>query len=188
MNQSKIATLWKQMFQDYYKILGITANATHEDIKKAYWSKAKIYHPDVNNAKNASQLFALISEAYEVLSDANKRLKFDSNYTKRESFHYDWKSYQQVPRRKRSHTKDMRESHPVLFNLLFLFGMFVGFILTILSIAGTYLRLWPGIFIVIAIPGIILIIEGFNGIIGRETHYEKLFSRLLKRNKKRFGK
>lgn len=52
---------------DYYHILGITPNATLEQIKKAYRNKAKLYHPDVNKAADAQEQFILVNEAYEYL-------------------------------------------------------------------------------------------------------------------------
>ncbi|KAI1708829.1 dnaJ domain-containing protein [Ditylenchus destructor] len=63
--------------KDYYKILGIAKNAAESDIKKAYYSLAKKYHPDVNKDKGAGEKFQELSEAYEVLSDAKKRRDYD---------------------------------------------------------------------------------------------------------------
>ncbi len=66
------------MFIDYYKILGIEKNATREEIKKAYRKLARKLHPDLNpNDKNAKQKFQEINEANEVLSDPEKRKKYD---------------------------------------------------------------------------------------------------------------
>jgi curved DNA-binding protein len=63
---------------DYYKILGIEKNAAAEDIKKAYRKLARKYHPDVNpNNKEAHKKFQEINEANEVLSDPEKRKKYD---------------------------------------------------------------------------------------------------------------
>lgn len=63
---------------DYYQILGISKNATAEEIKKAYRKKALQFHPDKNpNNKNAEAQFKQVSEAYEVLSDQNKRQIYD---------------------------------------------------------------------------------------------------------------
>lgn len=65
-------------FVDYYKTLGIAKNASAEDIKKAYRKLARKLHPDVNpNDKEAHKKFQQINEANEVLSDAEKRKKYD---------------------------------------------------------------------------------------------------------------
>jgi len=65
-------------FVDYYKILGVAKNASDEDIKKAYRKLARKHHPDLNpNNKEAHKLFQQINEANEVLSDPEKRKKYD---------------------------------------------------------------------------------------------------------------
>ena len=63
--------------KDYYKILEVSKNATQAEIKASYRSLAKKYHPDKSNSPRAAQLFAEINEAYEVLSDPEKRLQYD---------------------------------------------------------------------------------------------------------------
>ena len=63
---------------DYYKVLGLDKNATQEDIKKAYRKLARKHHPDLNpNDKEAHKKFQQINEANEVLSDPEKRKKYD---------------------------------------------------------------------------------------------------------------
>ncbi len=64
---------------DYYKVLGVDKNASEEDIKKAYRKLARKHHPDLNpNDKEAHKKFQEINEANEVLSDADKRKKYDA--------------------------------------------------------------------------------------------------------------
>lgn len=66
-------------YKDYYEILGVSKDATSNDIKKAYKKLAKKYHPDLNQGdKNAEEKFKEINEAYEVLGDEGKRKKYDT--------------------------------------------------------------------------------------------------------------
>lgn len=65
-------------FIDYYKILGVAKDASADDIKKAYRKLARKYHPDLNpNDKDANKRFQEVNEANEVLSDPEKRKKYD---------------------------------------------------------------------------------------------------------------
>src|SRR5512140_1868164 len=65
-------------FVDYYKLLGLEKTATAKDIKSAFRKLARKYHPDLNpNDKNAKSNFQQINEANEVLSDPEKRKKYD---------------------------------------------------------------------------------------------------------------
>lgn len=63
--------------KDYYAILGIDRNASESDIQKAFRQKARTLHPDINKAPDAEERFKEVNEAYEVLSDPQKREYYD---------------------------------------------------------------------------------------------------------------
>lgn len=87
------------MFIDYYKILEIDKGATVKDIKNAYRKLARKYHPDLNpNDKDAKKNFQQINEANEVLSDPDKRRKYDQ-YGK------DWKHAEEYEKAQQYETK-----------------------------------------------------------------------------------
>ena len=77
-------------FKDYYKILGVDRKADDKTIKSAYRRLARKYHPDVAKTKDATERFKEVSEAYEVLSDPEKRRRYDS-------LGPDWQRYTQAP-------------------------------------------------------------------------------------------
>jgi curved DNA-binding protein len=77
-------------YRDYYQTLNVSKNANQDEIKKAYRKLAREYHPDVNpDDPNAEEKFKDINEAYQVLSDEDKRKKYDQ-------FGSQWKQYQQA--------------------------------------------------------------------------------------------
>lgn len=65
------------MAKDLYEVLGVAKNATDDEIKKAFRRRARELHPDVNKAEDAEDQFKELNEAYDVLSDANKRAQYD---------------------------------------------------------------------------------------------------------------
>lgn len=74
-------------FQDYYKTLGVKRDADEQQIRKAYRELARKYHPDVNKAADAEERFKAVNEAFQVLSDPDKRARYDR-------FGADWERYQ----------------------------------------------------------------------------------------------
>jgi curved DNA-binding protein len=77
-------------YKDYYKILGVSKNASQDEIKKAYRKLALKYHPDKTSGdKKSEERFKEIGEAYEVLKDSEKRKKYDQ-------LGANWKQYEQA--------------------------------------------------------------------------------------------
>ena len=63
--------------RDYYEVLGVSKDADDKELKKAFRSLARKYHPDKNDSPDADEKFKEIQEAYAVLSDSDKRRNYD---------------------------------------------------------------------------------------------------------------
>src|ERR1044072_3125280 len=84
------------MNKDYYKVMGVSEDASEKDIKIAYRQLARKYHPDVSKVPNAEEHFKELGEAYEVLKDPAKRAEYD-RHRKGPTFdqshrQYNWRS------------------------------------------------------------------------------------------------
>lgn len=94
-------------FIDYYKVLGLSKDATQDDIKKAYRKLARKYHPDLNpDDKEAHKMFQQINEANEVLSDAEMRRKYDQ-YGAQYGEH--WKQAEEYEKARAAHGRGTRQ-------------------------------------------------------------------------------
>ncbi len=158
--------------KDYYKILGIEPGADLESIRKAYRNQAKIYHPDLNNSAQANEFFILLNEAHTVLTDEAQRIVYDQHYLSKEhkkeeakNFHYDWNSMYNMQNRPRQ-----RPSIPGQV-MQFAFGleMFLGFTEALLVLGYIFRGPIHPVYGVTGIPGILLVIDGWKGIVGRKS-------------------
>jgi curved DNA-binding protein CbpA len=193
------------MLYDFYKILDLPRTASSEDIKRAYRNKAKRIHPDINNSPKANEVFAVVNEAYETLSDDQKKYFYDlklnyidtekanaerkkqyygssvKNDTFSNSSHFqnEWHNISKAAYQEKTDADYYRQS-PILYNLFFASGMLIGFIIIIVTIVGTFKNFWPFPFIIIVVPGFILVREGWNGMMGKRTVMGGILKRLRK--------
>lgn len=79
--------------KNHYETLGVSKEATNEEIKKAYRLKAKEFHPDVNKSDDAEERFKEVNQAYEVLSDSKTRKEYYEKYDERSDEGSDEKYY-----------------------------------------------------------------------------------------------
>lgn len=193
------------MAQNYYDTLGISHTATPEEIKKAFRIKAKLLHPDVNPSAGAAEKFRQLNEAYETLSDANKRYLFDlkenasrrkaatsakqrasrahtyraSSSTRSEAdfkFHYDWSSIS------RSAGTRPAEDAPMIANsfirhMLFIMSAFVGIMIVCITGWALWNSYWPAPCGLASLPGIFMAVEGWKGLTDQKTWFAGLFRR-----------
>jgi hypothetical protein len=159
--------------KDYYKILGLEPGAGTEQIHKAYRNLAKVYHPDLNNSEQANNFFIQLNEAYNVLSDENSRIPYDQQYLTWQqrgkdikAFHYDWDSINRIstpPPRARLNPPGQ------LMQVVFGTEMFLGFTEALLVLGYIFRGPIHPVYVVFCIPGILLVIDGWKGIMGRKS-------------------
>lgn len=97
--------------KDYYKILEIDKRATQQEIKTAYRSLAKKYHPDKSISVYATQLFTEVNRAYKVLSDLDQKQKYDQQ-SSRGQYHHQTYKYRPTSRPRRKEQLDLNPYVP----------------------------------------------------------------------------
>jgi hypothetical protein len=102
--------------KDYYNILGLPVNSSVEEIKKAYRKNARLYHPDINPAPDAKDMFISVTEAYEFLIAYHD--KINSGDQAYDQAMEDWRKYRQDKSRKRA-TAYARTSYSTFKNTKF---------------------------------------------------------------------
>lgn len=128
------------MASSYYEILGVSPDATDEEIRKAYRRRAKQFHPDINKAPDASAKFQLIKRAYETLINKNHRILYNNQKKNPQSSYESYmawkkKKHEEAEREEyRKHQEFMRErerfrksSWYVPMKVVILFGALLGY-------------------------------------------------------------
>jgi curved DNA-binding protein len=106
------------MTKFYYKVLGISEKATDQQIKDAYKQLAKKWHPDKNldNKKRADQMFNIISEAYQILSNKKSRKLYDQNININNNIQDPFDIFEKVFQKTRLRPFNRNNDEMVLFN------------------------------------------------------------------------
>jgi DnaJ domain len=136
------------MQADYYQILGIPHGANVEQIRQAYRTKAKLYHPDINKSPNAKIIFQLINEAYQVLINPEKKKWYDfklrypsttggrpqPEQRRTASYESYYRAYTRSQQERREEKEFKKYTKTLLDNVLFYFLVFSGVAAIIFSI------------------------------------------------------
>jgi curved DNA-binding protein CbpA len=171
--------------KDYYKILGIQPGADADTVRKAYRNLAKTYHPDLNNSAQANAFFIELNEAYSTLNDEAARILYDQRYLvlkqkekQSTQFHYDWTSMQHMNSVRKKKPEPAGQAMQIAFGA----EMFIGFTEGLLVLGYIFRGPIHPVYGVVAIPGVLLVIDGWKGIVGRKSvlgGIVKAFKKLL---------
>ena len=134
------------MQPDYYHILGVSRDATAEQIRQAYRKKAKLYHPDVNQKLNAKAAFQIISEAYQILINNEKRKWYDfklkypvysSSRTNQQTntavYNSYYKAYTRNQETKKNEEETVKQTKTIIDSVMYYFLIIVGVLALIIS-------------------------------------------------------
>jgi len=181
---------------DYYNILGLPANSSIMEIKKAYRKKARLYHPDINHSPEAKDLFILITEAYEFLITNHEKIESDEQ--KYNQAMEDWRKFRQDRSRQRA-TAYARTSYVRFKNTNFykttrifdgttiIFSFIISILVLVFSVFGYIYRLrhpLPGLDKPSVVGFIMMLLLGMTFFIVSFT-FLKVFMENSKKNKKK---
>jgi len=162
---------------DYYRVLGLSSEASVEEIKKAYRSKARLYHPDINHSPEAKDLFIAITEAYDFLIANHEKIKSDE-----EAYYQamdDWKKYRQSRSRRRANAyastrystfknTSFYRTTRIFDGTAIIYGFIISIMIIVYTIIGYFYRLHhpiPGLekpslfaFIMLLLLGILFLV------------------------------
>jgi hypothetical protein len=159
-----------------YKILGVSQSASLTEIKTAFRKKAKELHPDNSKSDTSARYFIILKNAYDILSNTERRKLHDLEIQmhgvrqKQESKTVQDNMSGNAFRKMKYYSTVLDDSviyghSPVLYNSLFLVGIFFGIGMIVCAAQVFWLEKWYGFFLpIFVIPGFIMIKEGVAGI------------------------
>jgi curved DNA-binding protein CbpA len=120
--------------KNYYHILGVSSSATAKEIKTAYRTLAKRYHPDVSSDPNAEERFIEVTQAYDILSHESKRKQYDRNlnYRKEKKQTTQTNQYEDWMRKQQQASRNKAKSHAKMgykqYKQEYLYDSVLGFV------------------------------------------------------------
>jgi hypothetical protein len=135
---------------DYYRVLDLQRGCSIDEIKKAYREKARQYHPDINHAPEAKDMFILVTEAYEFLISNSARVRRDAEAYERAM--NDWRKYRQTKARSRARSysrtsyvkfknTNFYKSTRIFDGTTIIFSLLVSLMVLIIAVTGYFYRL-----------------------------------------------
>ncbi len=182
---------------DYYRVLGLSPEASVEEIKKAYRKKARQYHPDINHDDDAKELFIIITEAYDFLISYHEKIQSDAD-----AYHKameEWRKYRQYRSRKRA-TAYARAPYSTFRNTNFykttrifdgttiIYGFVISVMVIVYTIIGYFYRLnhpIPGLEKPSVFAFIMLLVLGIVFFIVSVTYLRNYIAESRKRKRKK---
>jgi hypothetical protein len=181
---------------DYYRELGLSSEASVEEIKKAYRNKARQYHPDVNHSPEAKDLFISITEAYDFLVAYHETIKSDE-----EAYYQaidDWKKYRQTRSRRRANayarasfstfkSTNFYKTTRIFDGTAIIYGFIISIMVIVYTIIGYSYRLHhpiPGLEKPSVFAFIMLLLLGIVFFVVSVTYLKNYLSAPKKRKKK----